>query len=259
MSEEAVPAGTRSMRRGLIAVLGLQVLLALGLLVSDAELNMRFAPAPPLPSGPVSPGDQRRPFSPEVTTPDFTRTSPGIPRPDNMPDRLEFSLEEDAGRGEVLLIRGAIGEGDAARLEAWFTAEGEGGWPVALDSPGGLVEEALSIGRALRAREAATLIRPGAICLSACPYMLAGGTAREVSERGAVGMHQHYYETPGYIPAYWAVEDVQYGQGRTMAFLIEMGIEPGLMLYSLNTPPDQIYVLVEEELLESGLATEVVE
>ena len=27
------------------------------------------------------------------------------------------------------------------------------------------------------------------------------------------------------------------------------------MLYSLNTPPDEIYVLVEEELIESRLAT----
>lgn len=29
------------------------------------------------------------------------------------------------------------------------------------------------------------------------------------------------------------------------------------MLYSLNTPPDDIYVLVEAELLETRLATEV--
>lgn len=42
-----------------------------------------------------------------------------------------------------------------------------------------------------------------------------------------------------------------------MAYLIEMGIDPSLMLYSLNTPPDDIYVLVEAELLETRLATEV--
>lgn len=42
-----------------------------------------------------------------------------------------------------------------------------------------------------------------------------------------------------------------------MAYLIEMGIDPSLMLYSLNTPPDDVYVLVEAELLETRLATEV--
>ena len=44
-----------------------------------------------------------------------------------------------------------------------------------------------------------------------------------------------------------------------MEFLIEMGVEPSVMLHSLNTPPDEIYVLVEEELIESRLATETIE
>ena len=111
----------------------------------------------------------------------------------------------------------------------------------------------------LRSQDAETAILPGMICASACPYMLAGGTKRRVSNRGAVGMHQHYYETPAYLPAFWAVEDIQHGQGQVMEFLIEMGVEPSVMLHSLNTPPDEIYVLVENELLDSRLATETMD
>ncbi|WP_268921075.1 hypothetical protein [Sedimentimonas flavescens] len=44
-----------------------------------------------------------------------------------------------------------------------------------------------------------------------------------------------------------------------MRYLIEMGVDPGLMIHSLNTPPDDIYVLVEEQLLETKLATEITE
>jgi hypothetical protein len=44
-----------------------------------------------------------------------------------------------------------------------------------------------------------------------------------------------------------------------MAHLIEMGVDPGVMVHGLTTPPEDIYVLVEEELVESRLATEVVE
>ena len=86
--------------------------------------------------------------------------------------------------------------------------------------------------------------------------MLAGGTNRRVSNRGAVGMHQHYCETPAYLPAIWAEEGIQQGQGQEMEFLIDMGVDPSIMLYSLNTPTDEICVLVEKELINSRLATE---
>lgn len=34
-----------------------------------------------------------------------------------------------------------------------------------------------------------------------------------------------------------------------MLYLVEMEISPSLMMYSLNTSPDEIYVLLEEELI----------
>ncbi len=44
-----------------------------------------------------------------------------------------------------------------------------------------------------------------------------------------------------------------------MEYLIEMGIDPGLMVYSLKTPPEEIYILIEDELLSSKLATAMIE
>lgn len=81
---------------------------------------------------------------------------------------------------------------------------------------------------------------------------------RIVSLNAVVGMHQHYYEQPRYIPAVFAVEDIQSGQGETMEYLMDMGIEPSLMLYSLKTPPDEIYALVESELVETRIATKII-
>ena len=49
------------------------------------------------------------------------------------------------------------------------------------------------------------------------------------------------------------------GQGETMQHLIDMGIDPGVMVHSLKTPPEEIYVLMEDELLESKLATKMLE
>ena len=76
-----------------------------------------------------------------------------------------------------------------------------------------------------------------------------------MSLRGSVGLHQHYYETLGYLPAFLAVEDIQRSQGRAMEYLIEMEIDPGVMRFGLSTAPEDIYVLVEAELIESRIAT----
>jgi len=44
-----------------------------------------------------------------------------------------------------------------------------------------------------------------------------------------------------------------------MQYLIEMGIDPSLMLYSLNTPLEQIYALIEEELVDTRIATQIID
>ena len=86
------------------------------------------------------------------------------------------------------------------------------------------------------------------ICLSACPYILAGGVTRRVEDGAWVGIHQHYFDENTALPAFLAVSDIQRGQGEVMAYLIEMGIDPGLMQPALMTPPDEIYLLLPEEL-----------
>ena len=254
---------TISMRRGLMAVLAVQTVVASLMLINDfgSRLAPTFSERDAVPSGPISPGDQIRRYQPSQFRPDYASpaTLPEISLPDELPSRLEFTEHEIADIGPVLLLNGAIEPGDAERLSAYLESSGGGKLPVALNSPGGVVDEALAIGRMIRERDLVTMVLPGMMCTSSCPYILAGGTERRVSRRGAVGLHQHYYMGPGYIPVFLAVEDIQRNQSRTMQYLIDMGIDPGVMVHALVTPPDDIYVLVEEELLASALATAVVD
>jgi hypothetical protein len=242
------------------ALLG-QVALAVMLLISDGLGGWRpgSAPGEALPSGPVAPGDQRRRFDPGETRPDFAPgpLRPEFPATEAMPDRLTFLSIETEAHGPALLLRGPITEGDADRLEAHLAAAEAAPEIVALDSPGGLVREALRIGRTLRGEALDTLVADGMICVSSCPYVLAGGVARIVGPDAAVGLHQHYYDTPGYMPVFFAVQDIQSGQAETMRHLIDMGVDPGVMVHALATPPEQIYVLVAQELLDTQLATEI--
>lgn len=249
--------------RGLTLILILQAVIAVFLIVTDVNARWRFDLSfdGPAPTGPITPGDQVRRYDPTRPTPEFSPPGdrPTIPLPSDLPPRLEFTLQDEPETGPLLMMNGAIEAGDAERFEAYLSNLPDVPEAIAINSPGGNVDEALAVGRAIRAGEFDTRILPGTACLSSCPYMLAAGVERRVSLGGAVGLHQHYYETPGYMPVFLAVEDIQRSQGETMGYLIEMGVDPGVMIHGLTTPPNDIYVLVEEELIESRLATEVVE
>lgn len=240
-----------------------QGLVALSLFAVEVESRWvpQGAPADIQEASPILPGDQVRPFDARRPAPPLTnpRLQPEIVVTDEMPRRLTFTLLEDTDFGTLLLLSGAIEWGDAERLEVYLAGLEELPSTIALNSPGGFVDEALAIGRSLRDADFDTIILPGMVCLSSCPYVLAGGVERRVSLEGAVGLHQHYYDTPRFIPVYFAVEDIQKGQGRTMAHLIEMGINPSVMVHALSTPPSEVYVLVDDELRDSRFATEILE
>jgi len=194
---------------------------------------------------PVRPGDQTRRYRPRDMplsparegNPDRPFRSTG-----DMPDRLSFQRD-----GDVLRVTGGIDEGDARRFDDAVAAE-TGLVAVRLNSPGGVVEDALQIGRALRTAGLDAVMEAGDICLSACPYILAGGVNRRVDAEAQVGLHQHYFGTNTLLPAFLAVEDVQRGQGAVMDHLLEMGVDPVVMRHALATPPEAIYVLLPEEL-----------
>ena len=252
---EAVEVGSGEVRRWLLWILGAQVVIALFLFGSDISriLPQLLSPssAPNL-TEPVGPGDQTRRYAPGEVTPREVRpgTRP-LPSTADMPSRLLFETADWDG-APVMTLTGQIEIGDADRFADWLGTLGTVPGIAFLNSPGGSVSDALAIGRALRAAGVATAMAETDVCLSACPYILAGGTDRTVAEGAWVGVHQHYFGENTALPAFLAVEDIQRGQGEVMDYLIEMGIDPAVMRHALHTPPDEIYLLLPEELETYG-------
>ena len=242
-----------TVKRAITAILAFQIAMAVVLAGSDlisAIPRLLSGPDAPALDAPVAPGDQVRRFRPE-DLPARDRRDPDrqtpIPDPGDMPTRLRFSVEDGVG-----LITGQIAPGDAARFAEWLETDATYE-ALRLHSPGGSVNDALAIGQAIRDAELATLMEPGDICLSACPYVLVGGTTRAVPEGAMVGVHQHYFGENTALPAFLAIEDIQFGQGEVMAHLDAMGIDVRLMQHALTTPPEAIYVLLPEELMDYGV------
>lgn len=227
----------------LTGVLIFQLLLGGLLFWGDLQNGLslpRFGPTAPSLTEPVRPGDQTRRFNPDRAP------SPGRPMPSEpLPDRLTLTTLE---AGQTLLLEGAIAPGDGARLIKQIEEQAVAPQKVLLNSPGGSVGDALELGRYLRRAALDTGLRPGDICYSACPYVLAAGVSRDIPEDGYVGVHQHFFGQNTLLPAFVAVEDIQRGQGEVMGYLNDMGIDPLVMRHALVTPPDEIYVLLPSEL-----------
>ncbi len=165
-------------------------------------------------------------------------------------DRLTLTYEDATWR-----LEGTIEDGDAQRLMPQITEADPKIETLVLQSPGGSVRDALDLGRHLRAAGIATSVLSGEICYSACPYLFAGGATRTAEPSASIGVHQHYFGENTLLPAFTAVSDIQRGQGAVMRYLDEMGVDPMMMAPGLATPPDEIYLLLPEELTKFRLVT----
>lgn len=200
---------------------------------------------------PLRPGDQTRRFAPaDLPAREAAPNTRPLPSTADMPSRLLFEAVTWDGR-ETLTITGTIAPGDADRLSEHLEREAAPEL-VFLHSPGGSVSDALAIGRRLRDMGVETAMSDADVCLSACPYILAAGAPRHIPDGAWVGVHQHFFGQNTALPAFLAVEDIQRGQGAVMTYLDDMGIDPLVMQHALVTPPDEIYLLTQDELTRYG-------
>ena len=231
-----------SIQSAIKGILILQLVLAGLLMLGEFTPSgpQLFAPRAPSMERPTRPGDQTR---------RYTRDVPSAPnRPYEMPAGLpsRLSLEPVKNEPDARALIGAISPGDADRIIEALTTDAPK--QLYLNSPGGSVADALALGRHLRDAQIATTIAEGDVCLSACPYIFAGGTRRTAP--GTLGVHQHSFGENSFLPAFLAVEDIQRGQSQVMAYLDDMGLDVRLMRHALATGPSDIYIFVEDELIE---------
>lgn len=197
-----------------------------------------------------------------------------------------YNLTEHAGELDAdgmsklcrsVLISGVIVAGDAAKFQAWLTANPFTLY-VYLRSPGGDIEAAMKIGRTIRSRFMHTQAEPHGTerglyvllehekkedfpneaagklsncsekgcCLSACVLILAAGAS---FEPGNIGLHRPSakdFATSDYA----SVRDrLEKGLERVRGYLSEMEVSPRLQEAMMSVPSDELLMLGEEKAL----------
>lgn len=214
------------------------------------ELNEAEIPLAATPDMPVLPA-----FDPDAPA------APNGPAVTSDQQMLRQPLTVKLGAAGRLEVTGTIDIGSAERFKTELEAVREYVRTVALDSPGGSVNDALEMGKAIRAAGLTTSVAAGALCASSCPLVFAGGTERLATAKSAIGVHQIYASVAAEsLPAgLRAAGEAMSGAQKTTAaitrYLTESGVDAALWLHALETPPDRLYYLSAAELTEYKLAT----
>jgi hypothetical protein len=185
-----------------------------------------------------------------------------------------------------IAIEGRVDEGSAARVERFLRERKDIQQPIYFNSPGGAMRDGLAIGRLLRARKAigrvgrtivdacpgtqtddactliktmreevvATVTSRGAVCGSACTFMLFGAPTREVAPDAIVAVHGARIAPQFRINVNAAQREEAIARMHaeadrlTSAFVEEMGISRIAMALADSVSPDDLHVLTRREL-----------
>jgi hypothetical protein len=157
--------------------------------------------------------------------------------------------------------------------------------PVVFNSLGGVIGEALVLGRILRERRMAASVgesypegckariaadescrrimegtrelkaqlrTTGAVCSSACVYALLGASERHVPVDARVGIHAATPTAVSSQPGWLTVEQMHNNRKR---YILEMGANPDLQDAAIQTPPPGVHVLSRDELVRYRVET----
>src|SRR6266849_4645526 len=158
--------------------------------------------------------------------------------------------------GGKLMATGTITPGIAEAFAAEVSRRGDYIKTVALNSPGGSVADALTMGRLIRERKFATEVEAGKYCASSCPLVFAGGVERRAGDRAAIGVHQvatAISATSG--PPRDEMSVAQKISARCQRYLSDMGVSLQVWVHAMETPHDKLFVFKPDELKSLNIVT----
>jgi hypothetical protein len=176
-----------------------------------------------------------------------------LPQPDGaMAKPMTFEL---VGGGK-LMATGTITPGISEAFAAEVSRLGDYIKTVVLNSPGGSVADALTMGRLIRERKFATEVEAGKSCASSCPLVFAGGVERRAGERAAIGVHQvAAISSSASGPPRDEMSLAQNISARCQRYLGDMGVSLHVWVHAMETPHDKLFVFKPDELKSLNVVT----
>jgi hypothetical protein len=146
----------------------------------------------------------------------------------------------------AVYLNGEIAKGDFSRVKSAFAGRSfktEQNTMFIVDSPGGDLQEAMTIGRYVRQSKLTAVVPENAKCLSSCVYILAAGVSKMVF--GAVGIHRPYLLT---LPTVGVEAAMRNALRQSRDYFEYMNVPGQLADTMFSTPPEKLVVLDDDQL-----------
>ncbi|PTM96118.1 PAN domain-containing protein [Mycoplana dimorpha] len=149
----------------------------------------------------------------------------------------------DSTNPDLITLNGLIDAGSALNFRRALQAAPNAKL-VTLNSPGGNVQMGLLIADDIHQRKLATYIPKESECYSACSFIFLAGKERKVD--GELGVHQISSDSPDLVGAQLAISDI-------IEVLNRFDTPMDVMHVMFKTPPDDMHVFSQDEILRYGL------
>ena len=192
-----------------------------------------------------------------------------------------------------IAVEGKIDSGAAGHFRKFLSQQRDRNLPIYFSSPGGDVDQAVAMGNMLRERPTVArvgrtvvsecgleaqdseacirlkqlgrelhgeLITRGALCASACPYLMLGAASHEVAPDALLGVHtpkvmisvRHGKPTQAMLDT--AIERGEERVHRMLKnYISRMGIDAGLLDLASSIKFEDMHILTREELVRFGI------
>lgn len=144
-------------------------------------------------------------------------------------------ITDDSSVPVFVQLTGIIEPGDAETFEALI--EGRPKVTVLLDSPGGVVQDALRIGAAIRLNDYATMVADGGACYSACGLIWLSSQRRYMSATSQIGFHAAYRQVGDYM------EESGVANAEIGSFLTHLGLRVEAIRFFTQRGPLELELL----------------
>lgn len=166
---------------------------------------------------------------------------------------LEYELTRLENGKSLLLVAGTFKADE--HLPDFVAATSRGDIEaVTFDSSGGNILSAMKVGRLIRTLGLNTVQLRSKECSSACSLAFVGGVER-FAEPGSIGVHQSSFAPDSALSKEQAVAGVQMITAEILSFLRDMGVDSGLLNFSLKYGSDDIRYLSASEMRELNVTT----
>jgi hypothetical protein len=177
---------------------------------------------------------------------------------------MNFSYKRDYFKGimdfRFIYADGPIVDGTAKQFASFVQSNQVGpGAVVLFNSPGGLVSEALELGRAIRAAGFDTSVgtQQGPVgsgeCYSACTLAFLGGVNRTIPEKAIFGVHR--FSTDAMLSPKEALDAGQIQMSGITEYAAYMGVSPEFVTEMVKSSSNSINVLTQSKLKDLGIVT----